>query len=279
MQIQLWKLDCTRRYSNSGPFCLRGQCSTEWAKGDSLQPSQRLVRTNTCNIFPLHEESRPRDWMYSCTFASLTRNIFATHRNTESTLEHNCHICKYNCEKLYCTGRDSNSVPLVYEASALPNELKGIPSSRVSMKWLVRTNTCDSHMYTWNLAFESLRFIRFVHSFLVRPLLFWWYVCFWLPMDIVLYMEWFLTVDIWCFDVEISDFPATKGLTNNWRIWFYKYSSGEIQSVRFIDKVAWMIEIISPYRVLLSRKYMCELSRTQIVINNLVDIILVYCNS
>ena len=30
------------------------------------------------------------------------------------------------------------------ETSALPNELKGIPSSRVSIKQLVRTNTCDT---------------------------------------------------------------------------------------------------------------------------------------
>ena len=54
-----------------------------------------------------------------------------------------CHRCKYNCEKLYCTRQDSNSGPLVYETSALPIELKGIPSSRVSIKRLVRTNTCD----------------------------------------------------------------------------------------------------------------------------------------
>ena len=54
-----------------------------------------------------------------------------------------CHRCKYNCEKLYSTRRDSNSGPLVYEASALPNELKVIPSSRVSIKRLVGTNTCD----------------------------------------------------------------------------------------------------------------------------------------
>ena len=105
---------------------------------------KRLVRTNTCDIFPLHEESRPRDWRYSRTFASLTRNSFATKRNTESTLERQCHRCKYNCEKLYCTRRDSNSGPLVYETSALPIELKGIPSSRVSIKRLIRTNTCDT---------------------------------------------------------------------------------------------------------------------------------------
>ena len=55
-----------------------------------------------------------------------------------------CHRCKYNCEKLYFTRWDSNSGRLVYETSALPIELEGIPSSRVSIKRLVRTNTCDN---------------------------------------------------------------------------------------------------------------------------------------
>ena len=54
-----------------------------------------------------------------------------------------CHRCIYNCEKLYCTRWDSNSGPLVYETSALPIELKGIPSSRVSIKRLVCINTCN----------------------------------------------------------------------------------------------------------------------------------------
>ena len=101
------KLYCTRRDSTSAlPIELKGIPS-------SRVSTKRLVRTNTCDIFPLHEESRPRDWRFSRTFASLTRNIFATLRNTESTLERYCLRCKYNCEKLYCTFRYSNSGPLV----------------------------------------------------------------------------------------------------------------------------------------------------------------------
>ena len=72
----------------------------------------------------------------------------------------NCHICKYNCKKLYCTRRDSNSGPLVYETSALPIELKGIPSSRVSIKRLVCTNTCDIFPLHEESRPRDLRFSR-----------------------------------------------------------------------------------------------------------------------
>ena len=62
-----------------------------------------------------------------------------------------CHRCNYNCEKLHCTRRNSNSGSLVYETSALSNELKGIPSSRGSIKQLVRTNICDICFMLCNL--------------------------------------------------------------------------------------------------------------------------------
>ena len=54
-------------------------------------------------------------------------------------------------KKMYCTRRDSNSVPLVYETIALPIELNGIPSSRDSIKQVVRTNTCDMCTVTLTL--------------------------------------------------------------------------------------------------------------------------------
>ena len=51
-----------------------------------------------------------------------------------------CHRCNYNCEKLYCTHRDSNSGPLLYETSAFPYDLKGIPPAEsVSSEWFVQT--------------------------------------------------------------------------------------------------------------------------------------------
>ena len=55
------------------------------------------------------------------------------------------HLCRYASQTTgwYCTRRYSNSGLLVYENSALPKELKGIPSSRASIKQLVCTNTCD----------------------------------------------------------------------------------------------------------------------------------------
>ena len=40
MQIQLWKIGLHPPGFELGSFGLRDQCSTEWAKGDSLQPSQ-----------------------------------------------------------------------------------------------------------------------------------------------------------------------------------------------------------------------------------------------
>ena len=52
------------------------------------------------------------------------------------------HRFKYNSEKLYCFHQDSNPGPL--ETSALLNAIKGVPTSRVTIKWLFRTNTCDT---------------------------------------------------------------------------------------------------------------------------------------
>ena len=49
-----------------------------------------------------------------------------------------------DCVKLYRSCWHSNSGPLVCEASALPNELKGIPSYPSQYKRLVRTNTCNN---------------------------------------------------------------------------------------------------------------------------------------
>ena len=104
-------MHCTRWDSNSGPLVYETSDLPIELKGipSSRVSIKRLVPTHTCDIF-------------SRTFASLTRNIFATQRNTESMFERPCHKCKYNCEKLYCTRRDSNSGPSVYEISALPIE-------------------------------------------------------------------------------------------------------------------------------------------------------------
>ena len=134
---------CIRQDSNSGPLINETSALPKELKGipSSRVSIKRLVRTITCDIFPLHEESRPRERRFSRTF-----ECFATQRNTESTMERHCHRCKYNCEKLYCIRKDLNSGPLVYETSILPNELKEIPSSRVSIRRLVRTNTYDIYM-------------------------------------------------------------------------------------------------------------------------------------
>ena len=82
MQIQLWKI-VSHRDSNSGPLVYETSALPIELKGipSSRVSIKRLVRTNTCDIFPLHEESRPRDWSFSRTFASLTRDILP-HKET-----------------------------------------------------------------------------------------------------------------------------------------------------------------------------------------------------
>ena len=149
MQIQLWKIVLHPPGFELGSFGLRDQCSTDWAKGDSLQPSQYQATGSYKHLWHIPpprgiSSSRLEVQSHFCKF---DKEYFATQRNTESTLERHCHKCKYNCEKLYCTRWDSNSGPLVNETSALPIELKGIPSSRVSIMRLVRTNTCDTINY------------------------------------------------------------------------------------------------------------------------------------
>ena len=138
------KLYYTRQDSNWGPLVYETNALPIELKGipSSRVSIKRLVRTNTCDISPPRWISSSRLEVQS-HFCKFDKEYFATQRNTESTLERHCHRCKYNCEKLYCTRRDSNSGPLVNETITLSIELKGIPSSRVSVKRLVRTNTCD----------------------------------------------------------------------------------------------------------------------------------------
>ena len=139
------KFHCHRCKYHCGSFGLRDQCSTDWAKGENLQTSQYQATGSYKHLWHI-----PPPWGISSSrlevqshFCKFDKKYFATQRNTESTLERHCHRCKYHCEKLYCTHQDSNSGPLVCETSALPIELKGIHYSRVSIKQLVRTNTCD----------------------------------------------------------------------------------------------------------------------------------------
>ena len=148
MPMQLWKIVLHPPGFELGSFGLRDQCSTDWAKGDSLQPSQYQATGSYKHLWHIPpprgiSSSRLEVQSHFCKF---DKEYFATQRNTKSTLARHCHRCQCNCVKLYCTCRDSHSGHLVYETSALPIELKGIPSSRVSIKRLVRTNTCDIYL-------------------------------------------------------------------------------------------------------------------------------------
>ena len=128
-----------------GSFGLRDQCSTDWAKGDIRQPSQYQATSSDKHLWHIPPQrgissSRLEVQSHFCKF---DKEYFCHKKNTKSTLERHCHRSYYSCEKLYCTRWDSISGPLVYETNALPIELKAIPSSRVSIKRLIRTNTCD----------------------------------------------------------------------------------------------------------------------------------------
>ena len=88
MQIQLWKIVLHPPGFKPGSLVYETSALPNGLKGfpqaESVS-SNWLVKTPV--HIPLHEESHPHVWRYSGTFASLTRNIIATHRNTESTLE------------------------------------------------------------------------------------------------------------------------------------------------------------------------------------------------
>ena len=66
-----------------------------------------------------------------------------TDRETPDKVIPMCRYASQATQKLYCIYQDSNLGPMVYKTSAPPKELMGIPSSRVSIKRLVRKNTCD----------------------------------------------------------------------------------------------------------------------------------------
>ena len=138
--IQLWKIVLHPPGFELGSFGLWDQCSTDWAKGDSLQPSQYQATGSYKHLWHIPP---PRGILSSrlevqSHFCKFDKEYFATQRNSESTLQRHCHRCKYNCEKLYCTRRDSNSDPLVTRPVLYRLSKRGFPPAEsVSSNWFV----------------------------------------------------------------------------------------------------------------------------------------------
>ena len=148
MQIQLWKTVLHSPGFEPGSFGLRDQCSTELAKGDSIQPSQYQTTGSYKHLqhipHPLHEESRPRDWRYSCIFASLTRNILP--RKEKPNPRWSVIVTDANTIVINCTASTRIRSRVLWFSG--PNELKGIftPAESVSSDWFVqRRATLLSH--------------------------------------------------------------------------------------------------------------------------------------